>query len=201
MGCGGVRRGTRVGTRATGGGRRIRRRLRGEVGVSGALLLYCKVFEPDLVHSGTRTGRYDGGCCGVVLPLKVSWPSPPVSTKSVVVAVVVAGEKEKCGGPAVFGSKVRRMRISVVIGWTEARWRPGRCCLPACYAADARRRPPTLPPDQRSSPVIRSKPSPPSRTSHVARSSCGKIGRSVGQSARRCRAARARILTPMLQTT
>ena len=196
MGCEGVRRGTRAGTRATGGGRRIRRRLRGEVGVSGALLLYCEVFEPDLGHSGTRTGRYDGGCCDVVLPLKVSWPPPPVSTK----LVVVAGEKEKCGGPAVFGSKARRMRISVVIGWTEARWAVVAClpATPPTHDADRRLYHLTSAAARSSDPSQGHRGVPRTSLVPVAEKS---VGQSVGQSARRRRAARARILTLMLQTT
>ena len=85
---------------------------------------YCcavEGFEPDLVHSGTRTARY-------VLTLKVSWPSPPVPTMSVVGEVVVAGER------------IQSLH-SAVTGWSEVRGRPGRCRLLA--HRDARRRPPT----------------------------------------------------------
>ena len=132
-----------MGTRATGGGWRIQRRLEGELSVSDGLLLYCEGFEPDLVHSGACTGRYDGGCCGVMLTLKVLWPSPPVPTMSVVVAVVVAGEKEKCGGPG----GVRFKGKADADGGAMA----AGPLLPACLDT-----PPTLPPDQRSSAAARS---------------------------------------------
>ena len=148
---------------------------------------YCEGFEPDLVHSGTRTGRYDGGCYDVVLTLKVSWPSPPVPTMSVVVEVVVAGER------------IQSLH-SAVTGWSEVRGRPGRCRLLA--HRDARRRPPTA--DSRPPPLtsIRPKSRPPSSISHVPRPTCGKINQSVsGQSVRHRRAARACTLTLTLHTT
>ena len=69
----------------------------------------CEGFEPDLVHSGICTGRYDGGCYDVVLTLKVSWPSPPVSTMLVVVEVVVAGERVQSLHGAVAGERRREL--------------------------------------------------------------------------------------------